>query len=150
MPAWASFDTSTGELQGTPATSDVGTYSGIVISASEGSSNSSLPAFSITVTQSSAASPAAPPAGAGTAALAWTAPNTNIDGSELTDLAGYHIYYGTDTSSMTNVITVPANANISDYVVTGLSAGTYYFEVTAYDSEGDESALSNQIAETVT
>jgi fibronectin type 3 domain-containing protein len=148
MPAWASFNTTTGELEGTPATSNVGTYSGIVIGASDGSSNNSLPAFSIAVTPSSAASPAAP--ATGTAALAWTAPSTNIDGSDLTNLAGYHIYYGTDASSMTNVITVPANGNISDYVVTGLSAGTYYFEVTAYDSEGDESALSNQIAETVT
>lgn len=48
-PAWAAFSTSTGALSGTPATSQVRTYSNIVISASDGSLSASLPAFSITV-----------------------------------------------------------------------------------------------------
>ncbi|MDX1802433.1 MAG: Ig-like domain-containing protein [Alcanivorax sp.] len=48
-PAWASFDTSTGQLQGTPGNSDVGTDTGIVISVSDGTVWSSLPGFSLTV-----------------------------------------------------------------------------------------------------
>ncbi|QEI11270.1 DUF4347 domain-containing protein [Cellvibrio japonicus] len=49
MPSWASFNTATGELSGTPGNDDVGTTSGIVISVSDGSASASLPAFSLTV-----------------------------------------------------------------------------------------------------
>jgi hypothetical protein len=49
QPPWATFDTSTGELQGTPADEDEGIHGDIVISVSDGRARSSLPAFSITV-----------------------------------------------------------------------------------------------------
>lgn len=48
-PVWAAFDTVSGRLSGTPATSQVGTYSNIVISVSDGAVATPLPAFSITV-----------------------------------------------------------------------------------------------------
>ncbi len=48
-PSWATFDTATGALTGTPANGDVGSHSGIVISVSDGALNATLPAFSITV-----------------------------------------------------------------------------------------------------
>ncbi|WP_338018308.1 Ig-like domain-containing protein [Vibrio navarrensis] len=48
-PSWATFDTATGALSGTPSNSDVGTHAGIVISVSDGSVLASLPAFAITV-----------------------------------------------------------------------------------------------------
>src|SRR5690348_9234476 len=44
-----------------------------------------------------------------TAALSWVAPTQNSDGSQLTNLAGYNIYYGTDPSALTQTIQV-ANA----------------------------------------
>jgi large repetitive protein len=50
MPTWASFNTATGALTGTPTNADVGTTSGIVISVSDGSLSASLAAFSIQVT----------------------------------------------------------------------------------------------------
>jgi len=46
-PAWATFSTSTGRLSGTPTTA--GTHSGIIISVSDGTVSTALPAFSITV-----------------------------------------------------------------------------------------------------
>src|SRR5215472_6787235 len=49
-PAWAAFDSTTGQLSGTPTAANVGTYTGIVISVADGASSASLPAFSITVT----------------------------------------------------------------------------------------------------
>ena len=49
-PRWTVFNTSSGVLQGTPTTADIGTYSGIIVSASNSTSTASLPAFSITVT----------------------------------------------------------------------------------------------------
>lgn len=49
LPSWASFDSNTGTLSGTPSLSAAGDYSNIVISVSDGELSASLPAFSITV-----------------------------------------------------------------------------------------------------
>lgn len=48
-PTWATFTASTGALVGTPASNNVGTTSGIVISVSDGTASVSLPAFNLTV-----------------------------------------------------------------------------------------------------
>jgi large repetitive protein len=50
-PTWASFNTTTGRLSGTPAHGDIGSYSNIVISVSDdnGVTKVNLPAFTITV-----------------------------------------------------------------------------------------------------
>ncbi|MFQ5471072.1 MAG: putative Ig domain-containing protein [Gammaproteobacteria bacterium] len=48
-PVWASFDTNTGELSGIPANNDVGTTTGIVISVTDGTGSSLLPAFDLAV-----------------------------------------------------------------------------------------------------
>jgi hypothetical protein len=48
-PSWASFDTATGRLSGTPASANVGAFNSIVISVSDGRASASLPAFNITV-----------------------------------------------------------------------------------------------------
>ncbi len=49
LPSWASFDSSSGQLTGTPAASDIGTVASIQISVTDGQSTATLPAFSITV-----------------------------------------------------------------------------------------------------
>ncbi|GEK11095.1 tandem-95 repeat protein [Pseudoalteromonas peptidolytica] len=49
QPLWASFDTASGQLSGTPSRESVGSYNNIVISVSDGSLSASLPAFSINV-----------------------------------------------------------------------------------------------------
>ncbi len=54
-PTWALFSTSTGGMSGTPTVADVGTYSNIIVSASNGSATASLPAFSVTVMPTSSA-----------------------------------------------------------------------------------------------
>jgi hypothetical protein len=48
-PTWASFNTSSGRLTGTPGSTHVSTYSGIVISVSDGKVSAALPSFSISV-----------------------------------------------------------------------------------------------------
>ncbi|MCC2606111.1 tandem-95 repeat protein [Planctobacterium marinum] len=50
-PEWAAFDTTTGVLTGTPSSSDVGIFSNIVITVSDGQLADSLAAFSIEVTE---------------------------------------------------------------------------------------------------
>ncbi|WP_310281301.1 Ig-like domain-containing protein [Rheinheimera soli] len=49
-PTWASFNTATGALTGTPGNADVGATAGIVISVSDGELSAALPAFTLTVT----------------------------------------------------------------------------------------------------
>jgi Putative Ig domain len=56
-PGWTSFNTSTGVLTGTPFSNHIGTYSGIVISVSDGSTKVSLPSFSLVVKANANKSP---------------------------------------------------------------------------------------------
>lgn len=137
-PAWASFNTSNGTLSGTPSAANVGTYSSIVITVSDGRSSASLPAFGITVTDIAS----------GSATLSWTPPTANSDGSTLTNLAGYRIYHGTSPSALNRTVQV-ANAGIATYVIGNLSPGTWYFSVRAYNSSGVESAPSNVVSKTI-
>lgn len=48
-PSWASFNTSTGRLSGTPVDADVGRYANITISVSDGNLSASLAAFDVGV-----------------------------------------------------------------------------------------------------
>jgi hypothetical protein len=86
--------------------------------------------------------------GPGTATLTWVAPTTNTNGSPLKDLAGYYIYYGPSTDTLTQMITL-VDAEATSYVVNGLASGTWYFAVQAYDSAGNRSALSNVASKTL-
>jgi len=92
--------------------------------------------------------PPAPPPMLGSATLSWTAPTQNTDGTQLTDLAGYKIYYGTTSGQLTQVISINATGSTT-YVVSGLASGTYYFAVTAYASDGTESAQSDVGSKTI-
>jgi hypothetical protein len=49
MPEWATFDTSTGQLTGTPPPASIGAFTNISISVSDGQSTTSLVPFSIEV-----------------------------------------------------------------------------------------------------
>ena len=139
-PSWASFSIATGAISGTPAAANVGTDSSIVISVSDGTASASLSPFAITVSQAASTT--------GSAKLTWTAPTTNTNGSALTDLAGYHLYYGKSSSSLTNEVQI-ANPATTTYTVSSLAAGTWYFEVNAYTSGGQDSAMSNVGSKTI-
>ena len=84
----------------------------------------------------------------GSANLSWSVPTQNTDGTPLTDLAGYHIYYGTSAGTWTSTITV-SEATETSYVVAGLAKGTYYFAIVAFNSEGDDSPQSNIESKTI-
>ena len=75
--------------------------------------------------------------------LEWEAPTINSDGTELTDLAGYKIYYGSVSEEYTIVEDIPGTGTTK--TVTGLSDGPWFFVVTAYDEMGNESAHSNEV-----
>ena len=125
-PSWATFSTSTGRLSGTPDAGDVGTYSNIGISVSDGTASASLSPFTITVTALAT----------GSATLTWTAPTQNDDGSPLTDLASYRVHWGTASRNYSNSATI-TNPGVTTYVVESLLPGrTYFFALTAGNSDG--------------
>jgi hypothetical protein len=138
-PSWATFSTVTGALTGTPSAANVGTFSNIVIAVSDGHTSTSLAAFSIAV---SAAVPT------GTATLTWTSPTTNADGSALTSLAGFKVYYGTSSTNLSQFVQVPG-AGATGTVVTALASGTWYFAVSSYTTDGSEGAQSNPVSKPV-
>jgi hypothetical protein len=84
----------------------------------------------------------------GSASLSWTAPTTRVDGSPLTNLAGYKILYGR-MSGIYDYETVIDNPGVVAYVVEDLVPGDWYFTVDAYDSDGLESDLSNEVHRTI-
>jgi hypothetical protein len=77
--------------------------------------------------------------------LGWTPPTQNSNGTPLTNLAGYKIYYGTTSQDYSQNIKL-ANASLSRYVVSDLPAGTYYFAITAYNTQGIESPVSGEVS----
>jgi hypothetical protein len=93
LPPWASIDTNTGRIVGTPAEDDVGVYESITISVADNASHvtTSQP-FSITVIGDAGNS--------GVASLRWESPLSKVDGSPLDDLAGYRILYGRKSSDL--------------------------------------------------
>jgi hypothetical protein len=137
-PSWATFSTVTGQLTGTPTVAQIGTYANVVISASDGKQSAALAAFTITV--SGATSNAE--------TLSWIAPTRNVDGSVLTDLAGFVIAYGASRNTLSQTVRID-NPSIDRYVLDTLAPGTYYFGIKAYSAGGAESALSAVVSKTV-
>ena len=137
-PGWASFDSATGRLSGQPLLGDIGMYSAISISVSDGQATAAMPAFSVEVTQTAL----------GVMTLSWTPPTQNEDGSTLTDLAGYFIYYGESSGSYPNRIRID-NPSISTYVVENLLPRTYFIVATSFNSTGVESRYSGEAVKTI-
>jgi hypothetical protein len=96
----------------------------------------------------SASGNAAAQAANGTAALNWSPVTQNTDGSELTDLAGYLVFYGTSPGAMSTLVTL-SDPNQTSYVVANLSAGTWYFSVAAYTSSGIQGEMSNVVSKSI-
>ncbi len=133
-PAWATFSIATGTLSGTPSAASAGSYTNIIISVSDGLKSVALAPFSIAVTVTQTAT--------GSATLSWNVPTQNSDGSALKNLAGFRIYYGTNPASLKQVVDI-TDVGTTSYQITGLSSGSWYFGIKAYNSAGAESDLSN-------
>ncbi len=86
--------------------------------------------------------------GTGAASLSWDAPTTSADGSALSDLAGFKIYYGVTSPIQTSNQSLDVG-DTTTYALSGLDTGTYYFAIAAYDTSGNESVLSDEVSKVV-
>lgn len=85
-------------------------------------------------------------ASAGQGTVSWSAPTTYTDGTAVSSIAGYKIYYGTTPGSYSNNVSV---GNQTSYTVSNLAdATTYYFAVSAFDNNGNTSSYSKEVAYT--
>jgi hypothetical protein len=135
-PAWMSFSAQTGVLTGTPGAADVGIYNPVIM-VSDGKAQASGQ-VRVNVVQ----------AVAGRATLSWLAPTQRVDGSPLTNLAGFRVYYGNSANDLRYVIQV-ADAGARSRVIEDLTVGTWFFAATAYDDAGGESSRSSVASKTI-
>lgn len=133
-PAWATFDSSSGTLYGTPTAANIGSAAGIVISVNDGKATASLPAFAINVA----------PAPKQSVVLEWTAPTMNTDGSALTDLSGYKVFYGGRPGEYGTSIRL-WGAGTTNVIIEGLASGTYYFTIKSINNAGLESDYAAEV-----
>ena len=84
----------------------------------------------------------------GAATLDWMPPTENTDGSVLTNLAGYTVYYGTSAGNLTQSVKI-TNPGLTAYTLSNLPTGTWYFAVTSYSSTGIESSRSGVVSTTI-
>jgi hypothetical protein len=130
-PAWTAFDAATGRLRGTPGAGDVGRFDGISIGVSDGASSAALDPFSISVNQIAN----------GSVTVSWNPPTTNADGTAITGLAGYRIYYGRAPDDLEHLVRIE-NPGTTRWVVENLSPATWYFSMTSVNDFGLESTRS--------
>ena len=114
-PSWASFNASTGQLSGTPQSTDVGTDPGIVISVSDGTNSASLPSFSITVTAGAVA---------GGPVVLYTdiiaGPNTGGENNDGAYLSIFGVNFG---SNLSNVSVTVGGGAVARVMYLGASNG---------------------------
>jgi hypothetical protein len=138
LPSWLTLDASTGRLSGTPQAGDIGSYSGVTLTVSDGASTSSLGPLTINVVA----------IGSGRATLSWSPPTTNTDGSALTNLFGYVVIYGNSPGELSQSVEID-NPSIASFVVENLPSGTWYFAVQSVNTNGVRSSNSTIASKTI-
>lgn len=81
----------------------------------------------------------------GTLSLSWEAPTENVDGTNLSGLSGYKIYYGTTSGAYQDSVEIREGTTSSATLT--LPVGTYYLVMTALDLDNVESDYSNEVVE---
>ena len=138
QPHWSNFNSTTGELTGTPSMADIGVYRGVTVTVTAGTQMRAL-AFDVEVVQ----------VGNSSVTLTWTPPTENDDGTPLTNLAGYRIRFGSQSGKYSSVVNI-TNPGLATYVLGGLAVGTYFIVISAYNQSGVESSYSNEASATTT
>jgi len=121
LPEWASFDTLSGTISGTPVTADIGYYDNITITVSDGELSGSLTEISIDV---------------------LAAPVLIPENPLLSEVGGYSISMGTSIDSITDQGTLGISSDTISSVDLEAS-DTYYISVNVLDTDGNNLLESN-------
>jgi len=137
LPVWAQFNSTTGQITGSPSSSQTGTYSNIVVTVSDGKTSTSM-SFSITVTSNSTLA---------NVSISWSMPTNYTDGTfiNISDIGGYRLYYGRSSTNMTLVADLN-DPSLLTYTFNNLATGTHYFSISSYDTSGIESNLTAPVS----
>jgi hypothetical protein len=127
LPPWASIDSASGRISGTPAAGDLGAYEDITITVADAAHSSVTKPFTITVLD----------ARKGYATLRWEQPPAKVDGSPLDDLAGYRIIYGRNADDLDHSVFINDPSQTS-FEFTTLDEGIWYFAVIGVNANGLE------------
>lgn len=79
--------------------------------------------------------------------LIWDAPTTNEDGTLLTDLAGYKVYWSSTSGNYNSDDSVGVSAPTQTATISLQESQTWYFVVTALDDSGNESEYSDEVSD---
>jgi hypothetical protein len=117
-PTWASFDEDTGRLYGAPGYDDAGSYTNIVISASDGVDSVSLSAFAITVSDVNQAptisgSPSTQVTAGGSYSFTPTA--DDVDGDALTFSINVDLSWATFDETTGRLTGTPEETDVGTY-----------------------------------
>ncbi len=78
--------------------------------------------------------------------LRWSAPTANVDGTPLTDLTGFAVYWGNGSRNYSSSTDLGSGAREWALEV---APGTYYLAITAINSQAEESDYSNEIVKVI-
>lgn len=94
--------------------------------------------------------PKSPIPGPTNAMVGWEAPTQRVSNKPILpeEVAGYFLHYGTNKDNLNVRLKLP-DRNIREYTINGLAPGTYYFCVSAYDTDGTEGPKSNLVTKII-
>jgi hypothetical protein len=84
----------------------------------------------------------------GSVSLTWNPPTHNMDGTPLSNLGGFRVYWGTKHGEYPHSVTID-NPGLASYVVEQLAPANWHFVVTAITTNGMESPHSNVFSKTI-
>lgn len=153
LPGWLTLDRATGAISGVPSSADHGEYGNIHLLVSDGDTSAWIGPFAISVIQGANSFGGELPGATtltatGSATLSWLPPTAREDGTPLLNLAGYRIYASQTPGTLTLRADL-SNPGLTRHVLDGLTAGDWWFAMTAYDAAGIESDWSAMITKTV-
>ncbi|KKE80797.1 hypothetical protein N481_19260, partial [Pseudoalteromonas luteoviolacea S4047-1] len=138
LPSWMSFDSTTGSISGTPVNANVGVYTGIVISVSDGTETVALTAFNITVvnTNDTPTISGVPATSIDEdSAYSFTPSATDIDGDTLTfsiQNAPAWVEFNSATGELTGT-PLDANVGTDTNIIVSVSDGQISASLAAFD-----------------
>jgi hypothetical protein len=84
----------------------------------------------------------------GNVSLNWSTPTTNSDGSYLSDLAGFYIYRGNSSTSLSRYVEIDG-ATTHSFDDLNVPAGTWFYAMSSFNAAGGESAKTPYVTKTI-